>query len=197
MWVFGIFVAVSIVVFIAGYRLIASAPEDPPPPDFPTRETSHRRNGAPDSPRTATSVAAAHSATGEALVTGSSRSELAIHYNRFLATFLFVCSLVILGASLLAGVSLNSITGLILLFVSVAYFVQPALVVTGSAVQHRNVLGMTLRTTTFTSLSDFTFEGGNVWVKQEQERVKVIGVRFLYSSGDIAKLQERVKQSKG
>lgn len=182
MWVFGIFVAVSIVVFIAGYRLIASAPEDPPPPDF---------NGAPDSPRTSPTlaVAAAHparSATGEGL---------AIHYNRFLATFLFICSLLILGASLLAGVSLNSITGLILLFVSVAYFVQPALVVTGSAVQHRNVLGMTLRTTTFASLSDFTFEDGNVWVKQENERVKVIGVRFLYSGGDIAKLQERVKQS--
>lgn len=191
MWVFAIFVAVSVFVFIAGYRLISSAPDDPPPPDF-NGDVSKPTALASESP-----VAAAHparAATSEALLTGSPRGELAIHYNRFLATFLFVCSLLILGASLLAGVSLNSITGLILLFVSVAYFVQPALVVTGSAVQHRNVLGMTMRTTPFTSLSDITFEDGNVWVKQEQERVKVIGVRFLYSSGDIAKLQERVRQ---
>lgn len=33
MWVFGIFVVVALVVFVAGYRLIASAPEDPPPPE--------------------------------------------------------------------------------------------------------------------------------------------------------------------
>ncbi len=182
MWVFGIFVAVSIIVFVAGYRLIASAPEDPPPPDF---------NGAPNPSQTLSAV----SATGEALLTGSPRGELAIHYNRALATLLFVSSLVMLGASLLAGLSMNSITGFILLFVSVAYFVQPALVVTASAVQHRNVLGMTMRTTTFGSLGDFAFEDGSVWIKQEKARVKVIGMRFLYSGGDIAKLEERVRQA--
>lgn len=181
MWVFGIFVAVSIIVFVAGYRLIASAPEDPPPPDF---------NGDVSTP----SVPAG-TATTEALLSGSPRGEVAIHYNRLLATLLFGSSLVMLGVSLRAGLSMNAITGFILLFVSVAYFVQPALVVTASSVQHRNVLGMTMRTTKFGSLGDFAFEDGAVWVKQEKARVKVIGMRLLYSGGDIAKLQERVRQS--
>jgi len=204
MWVFGIFVVVSIAVFIAGYRLIASAPDDPPPPDLPEGETSRRRNGGePARTVRGSGDAEAPSTAAQAL---ASSERFAIHYNRFLAAFLFASSLVILAFSLIAGLSMNSIAGFILLFVSVAYFVQPALVVTGSAVQHRNVLGMTMRRTTFSALSDFVFENGTVWVKQttsspsetkDPARVKVIGIRFLYSGGDIAKLEERVRQSKG
>jgi hypothetical protein len=193
MWVFGIFVAVSIVVFIAGYRLISAAPEDPAPPDFNDAEAPRGRREPKAAPERA-------SDEEPEPITGPSSTErfdpIHIHYSRALAAFLFVCSLVILAASFMVGVSLNSIAGAILLFVSVAYFVQPAFVVQRAKVEFRNVGGMTVRETPFESLGDFAFEDGAVWIKRGETRVKVIGLRMLYSGGDLAKLEAAVRQSK-
>lgn len=195
MWVFGIFVAVSIVVFIAGYRLIASAPEDPPPPSFNGEDVGRAPRvlrPVQDAPRAAPSTPAASGTPA-----GERFDPIHIHYSRVISAFVFVCSLFILGASLMAGVSLNTITGAILLFVSVAYFVQPAFVVQRANVQFRNIAGMTVRETPFASLGDFAFDDGAVWIKRGSERVKVIGVRMLYSGSDLAKLEARARASRG
>lgn len=199
MWVFGIFVAVSIVVFIAGYRLIASAPEDPPPPEFngaePTR--TRRELKQPSAARQAPSAVESDASADKSEAATPERFDpIHIHYNRVLAGFLFVCSLFILAISFIVGVSLNSITGAILLFVSVAYFVQPAFVVQRGKIEFRNVGGVTVRETPFESIGDFAFEDGAVWIKRGGERVKVIGVRLLYSAGDLAKLEARAAQAR-
>jgi hypothetical protein len=194
MWVFGIFVAVSIVVFIAGYRLISAAPEDPAPPDFNDAEAPRgRREPKPARERTSEDPEPIKSPVSPA---AERFDPIHIHYSRALAAFLFVCSLVILAASFMVGVSLNSIAGAILLFASVAYFVQPAFVVQRAKVEFRNVAGMTVRETPFESLGDFAFEDGAVWIKRGETRVKVIGLRMLYSGGDLAKLEAAVRQSK-
>lgn len=73
-----------------------------------------------------------------------------IRANPILAVFLVCASLFILGVSALTGPSLNTITGALLLVIGVLQLTVPMLVVVDGEIQHRNLLGMTMRRTPFT-----------------------------------------------
>ncbi len=118
-----------------------------------------------------------------------------IRHNPGVAIFMLVCSLFILGTTLLVGVSLNTVTGVILLLVSIGYFANPALVVTDSGIEHRNILGMTLRRTDYDSLADVTLDDdGTFYVTRNGTKEKVRGIlRFFLSGADVKRFEDAVK----
>jgi hypothetical protein len=118
-----------------------------------------------------------------------------IHHNRGVAIFMLVCAVFILGTTFLVGVSMNTITGVILLLVSIGYLMNPALVVTESGIEHRNILGMTLRRTDYDSLSDLSVDpDGTFFVTRGGTREKVRGViRFFLNGADVKRLEDAVK----
>lgn len=122
---------------------------------------------------------------------------LDIRYQPAIAGLMLVSSLFILGTTALVGVSLNTVTGVILLLVSIGYFTQPAIVVTSSGFEHRNILGMTMKRNDFGSLADVLVEDGAVYVQRKgAEREKVIGLRFHLSGADLAKLEEMARAAR-
>lgn len=119
-----------------------------------------------------------------------------IKHNQGMAIFMFVCSLFILATSFLVGVSLNTLTGAILLLVSIGYFTQPAIVATATGFEHRNLLGMTLRRTDYGSLSDVKLEpDGSIFVEHGGKREKAIGLRFFLSGADLKRLEDAIRSA--
>jgi hypothetical protein len=118
-----------------------------------------------------------------------------IRHNQGVAIFMLVCSLFILGTSFLVGVSLNTVTGVILLLVSIGYFANPSLVVTASGIEHRNLLGMTLRRTDYDSLADLSIDAdGTFYVTRNGSKEKVRGlIRFFLSGPDMKRFEDAVR----
>ena len=121
-----------------------------------------------------------------------------IKHNQAMAIFMLVCALFILGTSFLIGVSLNTLTGVIILLVSIGYFLQPAIVVTESGLEHRNLLGMTLRRTHYDSLADLSVEAdGTITVTRNGTTEKVRGmIRFLLSGADLKRFEDAIRAAK-
>jgi hypothetical protein len=121
-----------------------------------------------------------------------------IKHNQAMAIFMLVCALFILGTSFLIGVSLNTLTGVIILLVSIGYFLQPAIVVTESGLEHRNLLGMTLRRTDYDSLADLSVEAdGTITVTRNGTTEKVRGmIRFLLSGADLKRFEDAIRAAK-
>ena len=121
-----------------------------------------------------------------------------IKHNQGMAIFMLVCALFILGTSFLVGVSLNTLTGVIILLVSIGYFLQPAIVVTESGLEHRNLLGMTLRRTDYDSLADLSVEAdGTITVTRNGATEKVRGmIRFLLSGADPKRFEDAIRAAK-
>jgi uncharacterized membrane protein len=63
---------------------------------------------------------------------------------------MLICSIFILYVSLLAGFSLNTITGLILLLVSILMLTRNIAIITPHEIQMLNLLGMTVKTYSYT-----------------------------------------------
>ncbi len=78
-----------------------------------------------------------------------SQQALPIKYSPVFPILILLSSLVILFTSLLIGFSTNTILGVALLFVSVLMLTRPILVLTPTAIEHRNLLGRVMRTSTF------------------------------------------------
>ena len=116
-----------------------------------------------------------------------------IRHNQGMAIFMLCCSLFILATTFLVGVSLNTLTGVILLLVSIGYFTQPGIVVTERAFEFRNLLGMTMRRTEFGSLADVSVEDGVFYVSRDGNKEKVIGMRWFLSGDDIKRLEDAVR----
>lgn len=127
----------------------------------------------------------------------SSELPLAIRFQPIMGVFMLVAAIFILGTTLLVGVSVNTITGLILFGVSLGYLTQPAIVVTEREFEHKNILGMTMRRQAFGSLADVILEDGSVYVNNAGTRQKVIGARFHLRGSDIEKLESMVRAAKG
>ena len=121
-----------------------------------------------------------------------------IKHNQAMAIFMLVCALFILGTSFLVGVSLNTLTGVIILLVSIGYFLQPAIVVTESGLEHRNLLGMTLRRTDYDSLADLSVEAdGTITVTRNGTTETVRGmIRFLLSGADLKRFEDAIRAAK-
>lgn len=121
-----------------------------------------------------------------------------IKHNQGVAIFMLVCAVFILGTSFLVGVSLNTVTGVILLLVSFGYLMNPALVVTRSCIEHRNILGMTLRRTEYGSLADLSVDDeGTFWVTRDGTKEKVRGLfRFFLSGPDLKRFEEAIRASR-
>lgn len=121
-----------------------------------------------------------------------------IKHNQGMAAFMLVCSLFILATSFVVGVSLNTVTGVILLLVSIGYFTQPAIVATESGLEHRNLLGMTLRRTDYERFSDLGVDAdGSFVVTRGGTTEKVRGMmRFFLSGADLKRLEEAIRAAK-
>lgn len=121
-----------------------------------------------------------------------------IKHSQGMAAFMLVCSLFILATSFVVGVSLNTVTGVILLLVSIGYFTQPAIVATESGLEHRNLLGMTLRRTDYERFSDLGVDAdGSFVVTRGGTTEKVRGMmRFFLSGADLKRLEEAIRAAK-
>lgn len=121
-----------------------------------------------------------------------------IKHNQGMAAFMLLCSLFILATSFVVGVSLNTVTGVILLLVSIGYFTQPAIVATESGLEHRNLLGMTLRRTDYERFSDLGVDAdGSFVVTRGGTTEKVRGMmRFFLSGADLKRLEEAIRAAK-
>jgi hypothetical protein len=121
-----------------------------------------------------------------------------IKHNQVMAIFMLVCALFILATSFIVGVSLSTLTGVLILLVSIGYFVQPAVVVTESGLEHRNLLGMTLRRTDYDSLADLSVEAdGTITVTRGGTKEKVRGmIRFLLSGADLKRFEDAIRAAK-
>ncbi|MFO0713215.1 MAG: hypothetical protein U0353_25390, partial [Sandaracinus sp.] len=81
--------------------------------------------------------------------------------------------------------------------VSIGYLTQPAIVATETGLEHRNLLGMTLRRTDYDRLSDLSVEGGTFYVTRGGTKEKVRGmIRFFLSGSDLARLEEAIRASR-
>ena len=68
-----------------------------------------------------------------------------VTYVKVLGILFLCCALFILFASLAIGPSLNTITGIMLLLISILYLVNPAVVYNDEAIMTKNLWGMTLK----------------------------------------------------
>jgi hypothetical protein len=125
--------------------------------------------------------------------------QIEIKHNQAMAAFMLVCALFILGTGFVIGFSLNTVTGVIILLVSIGYFTQPAVVVTETGLEHRNLFGMTLRRTDYDSLSDLSVEpDGSFWLTRGGTKEKVRGmIRFLLSGTDVKRFEDAIRAAKG
>lgn len=116
-----------------------------------------------------------------------------IRHNRVMAVFMLLCAVFILATTAIVGVSLNTLTGVVLLIVAAGYLTKPGVVVTERGFEFRNLLGMTMRRVEFRSLADVTVENGAFYVARSNGREKVIGMRWFLHGEDVRKLEEAVR----
>ncbi len=88
---------------------------------------------------------------------------LQIKYNKLLPIFLLFCSIFVLYVSLLVGISLNTITAIILLIVSLLMLLNPIVEITPSEIRMKNIIGKTVKTHLYTPDS-IAFKNNNVYV---------------------------------
>ncbi|BAZ41913.1 hypothetical protein NIES4101_78810 [Calothrix sp. NIES-4101] len=72
-------------------------------------------------------------------------SNIEIKYKKALPVFLFLCSVFIFYVSSVAGFSLNTITGVILLILSMLMLTRPVVIITSNNIQMMNLLGITVK----------------------------------------------------
>ncbi|AFY35188.1 hypothetical protein [Calothrix sp. PCC 7507] len=77
-------------------------------------------------------------------------THLEIKYKKILPIFMLICSMFILYVSFLVGFSVNTITSLILLVVSVLMLTRNLAVITPNEIQMMNLLGTTVKRYSFT-----------------------------------------------
>lgn len=116
-----------------------------------------------------------------------------IRHNRVMAVFMLLCAAIILATTAIVGVSLNTLTGVVLLVVAAGYLTKPGVVVTERGFEFRNLLGMTMRRVEFRSLADVTVENGAFYVARSNGREKVIGMRWFLHGEDVRRLEEAVR----
>lgn len=98
-------------------------------------------------------------------------------FNKVFGIIFLVLASLILYISLLIGPSLSTISGLVLLVVSVLYLVSPAVVYSPAEIQLKNLLGMTLK--------KYSFESDTITVKDQ--RIYVNGSKINLAKGMLAK----------
>lgn len=93
----------------------------------------------------------------------SSPLPIEVRYNRVWGIVMLAGSIFILGVAVLTGKMFpQSITGGILLLVSIGFLTQPVLVVAPGEVQLRNLLGMTMKRHAFASLTELELRGSRL-----------------------------------
>lgn len=103
--------------------------------------------------------------------------EFRVTFNKVFGIIFLVLASLILYISLLIGPSLSTISGLVLLVVSVLYLVSPAVVYSPAEIQLKNLLGMTLK--------KYSFESDTITVKDQ--RIYVNGSKINLAKGMLAK----------
>jgi hypothetical protein len=70
--------------------------------------------------------------------------KVTVKYKKIYPIFMLSASLFILYVSLLVGFSVNTITGLVLLIISILMLTRPIAVITPNTIQMMNLMGMTV-----------------------------------------------------
>jgi hypothetical protein len=110
---------------------------------------------------------------------------LPIRYKPALGLVMVACALFILVVAFITGhLFPQAITGGILFLVSLGYLTQPALVVTSTGVEMKNMLGMTLKTHSFASLADVSLGDAGLVVNGTRVRI----ARWMLHSDDLKAL---------
>ena len=96
--------------------------------------------------------------------------EKKVTFIKIFGVLFLACSGFILFTSIAIGPSINTITGVILLFVSIFYLVNPALVYTDDELQVKNLMGMTLKRHSFIN-DKFTIDNRDIFINGKKLRV--------------------------
>lgn len=96
--------------------------------------------------------------------------EKKVTFIKIFGVLFLACSGFILFTSLAIGPSINTITGIILLLVSIFYLVNPALVYTDDELQVKNLMGMTLKRHSFIN-DKFTVDNRDIFINGKKLRI--------------------------
>lgn len=77
--------------------------------------------------------------------------ERRVTYNKVMAIIFMVIASFILFVSFSIGPSINTVTGILLLIISILYMVSPAIVYDDKEIQLKNLIGMTVKRYSFSS----------------------------------------------
>ena len=84
---------------------------------------------------------------------------------------LFLCgALFILGVSFVIGPSINTITGVLILIISIFYLSNPAIVYTDDEMQMKNLFGITMKTYSFKT-DKFSVQDRTIYVNGNKVRI--------------------------
>lgn len=93
---------------------------------------------------------------------------LQIKYKKLLPVFLLVCSTFVLYISISIGIiSINSITAIILLIISLLMLLNPIVEITPSEIRMKNIIGKTVKTHIYTPDS-IAFKKNNVYINDQK-----------------------------
>jgi hypothetical protein len=90
-----------------------------------------------------------------------------IKYNKAFPIIMIISSIFILGVSFLVGLSVNTITGIILLLIGILMYRNPIVVISQNEIAINNLWGMTLKTHTY-SENEISFKDNNLYLNDKK-----------------------------
>jgi hypothetical protein len=119
-----------------------------------------------------------------------------VRYNLALAIVMLVLGIIVLVLGLMVGKGLQLLIGGLNIGIGIAYLTQPWFVVFEDRIEIRNLLGMTMKTHTISSLAELEVREKKVYRIGEARPLRGAG-GFLARSDDIAAVQVAILQSRG
>ncbi|TNE91691.1 MAG: hypothetical protein EP330_04355 [Deltaproteobacteria bacterium] len=107
---------------------------------------------------------------------------ISMRYNLAFPALLFVAGLFMLGVGLLVGELTQLVLGCMNVLLGFLFATQPMWVLTGTEIQVRNALGMTLKRHGYSSLAELEVRGGSLHRKSDGS--KLVGKSFVGRQAD-------------
>lgn len=112
-----------------------------------------------------------------------------VKYNKTFGIFLIVTSTFIIGVSFLTGLSLNTITGGILLLMGILYLNAPAIEYTENELMLKNLYGRTLKTYSFNT-DKITVKDGTMYANDRKIRIG----SMMLNKAELSKLHDFISE---
>ncbi|MEM8857705.1 MAG: hypothetical protein AAGD96_05260 [Chloroflexota bacterium] len=106
-------------------------------------------------------------------------ANLNLKYTKIFPVFLLLCCVPIFWATLVAGFSSSTITGLILLLIAVLSFTKEIIVIKPKSIEWKNMFGRTMKTLSY-DLDEIEVRENKVFVGDE----KILGLWMYDQSAD-------------